>query len=184
MQRDETSRASLDYQHVYDYCAGSMQHHTVLLISDHDRHTYELGRRLTNYRLNDVSQTEPVNAVLWVEPRSMDRLDHIRDLLSPSGELYVITANPLARRLPEWGGVSSLTSLTVCRQLQKGQLKVRTVQGFHSLTSILWGYLSLGLRRLEYYAASDRCWYAMRATFTVNGWQAHLAPVAVIRAEK
>jgi hypothetical protein len=184
MQRDETMRPSLDFQHAYDYCAGNVQPSSVLLLAEHPVHAYELGRRLSDYRINDFQKTSSVNTVIWVTPQTAHALDQICDVLLPSGELFVMTANPLARRLPEWKGACSLSSLAVIRSLRKQHFTIRRVQGFHSVTSILWGYLALGFRKLGRYALADRCWYAMRASFAVNGWQAHLAPVIVIRAVK
>jgi hypothetical protein len=184
MQHDETMRPSLDFQHAYDYCAGIVQPSTVLLLTENPIHTYELGRRLSDYHINDFQTASRFNTVICVTPHTEDMLDQIHNVLQPAGELLVIIANPLARRLPEWNGMNGFSSLTIIRKLQQRHFKIWMAQGFHSVTSVLWGSLALGLRRLGYYAIADRCWYAMRSSFAVNGWQAHFAPVVVIRARR
>jgi hypothetical protein len=186
VQLDETIRSSLDYQHVYDYCAMNAYHQPgkILLLADNSLHLMQLSRRLADREpltLMNVDTTPCVNTVIWVEPdlsTAAETLREINQRLVSGGTMYIVVTNWLARyRQKNVNGFSTpWGKLPIAHLLDR----IEAVQGFHGLVSILWGLANVFFKRIGRYEIADRCLYQMRATFAVNNWQVRFTPVCVI----
>jgi hypothetical protein len=131
-------------------------------------------------------------AIVWAEPEQ-NTFAHVLDSIQQlprTDSLYIITSNPLAQRLPEWRNTqqppaSHPTGIRATMQaLRQAQYQVIAAYGFHGPISIAWGVLGQWLARLRRDDLADRCHFAMRLTYVVQGWRACLAPVSVIVARR
>jgi hypothetical protein len=131
-------------------------------------------------------------AIIWAEPEQ-NTFAHILasiQQVSRTDSLYIIASNRLAQRLPEWHHTQQppashpTGSCASMRALRQAQYQVIAAYGFHGPISIAWGVLGQWLARLRRDDLADRCHFAMRLTYVVQGWRACLAPVSVIVARR
>jgi hypothetical protein len=131
--------------------------------------------------------------VVWAEPErgsGPEVLAYIGRMLTPAGRLYVVTSNALRRCLPEWQGEAwrpaghpAGCSATL-RWLRSSGWQVEQRYGFHGPRSALLGLAARGAAALGRHDWFDRCHAAMCIHYVVCGWQASLAPVALLMACK
>lgn len=133
------------------------------------------------------------SVAVWAEPdrKGGERiLKHIYGIVRPGGSLYVVASGRLARFLPEWRrdndrpGEHPAGLLPTLRLLRGGGFTTKAIYGFHGPLSILWGYASRMMERLDRGNWADRCHFKMRAEYVVSGWQAIWTPVSVAVARR
>jgi hypothetical protein len=138
-------------------------------------------------------QTDMVKTVIWAAPQADDVesiLASIHKILDPDGKLYIIAGGTLSRFLE---GVLHFDDQAVglpvnyrqlIQSLKHHQYHIETIQGFHGLISIIWSYAFRLMNALGKPHLADRCFYRMRATYAVDGWQKALTTLNVIVANK
>ncbi len=124
-------------------------------------------------------------SIIWAEPEQPTAASLLAQM-PPRCELWLITANPLARRLPEWHtatppATAPCGSAMLLRLVRHAGYTTHCY-GMHSIASIAYGEVGRLLARLHRHDLADRWAARMRAAYLVQGWQAHLAPVAVLHA--
>jgi hypothetical protein len=110
--------------------------------------------------------------------------------LVTGGRLWTITSSWLRCVLPEWKGGGESPAIRpaglrrVLGRLRKGGFDVEAVYGLHGPLGLAWGFASRLPAAVGREDLVDRCFAAMSGHYLVPGWQAHWAPVAVVRARK
>lgn len=135
----------------------------------------------------------PVVATLWAEPEKGGgeaTLGYIRQTLQPARRLWVITSGRLSRLIPEWRRaedqpVRDPAGLQqALRWLRQNGFTLQALYGFHGWVSIFWGLLAKRWGQLGRGDLADRCYFQMRETFVVTGWQARWAVLSLIVAQR
>jgi hypothetical protein len=156
----------------------------------------ELAHRFDTHQ-NVAINTEKLpdaayRCLIWAEPEQ-NTFAHVLDSIqqvTPIADLHIITSNPLAQRLPEWHtpqrqpATQPIGFCASMHALRQSRYQVVGMYGFHGPLSIAWGVLGQLMARIRRNDLADRCHFAMRLTYMVQGWQARLAPVSVISARQ
>ncbi len=199
-------RPSLDYWHALDYCAGQAWHtkQPITLLTSSQFYAQHLYDRLYERQptLIDTTKWSPANSAytialadwqpisgtwIWAEPSHGTQQTILKYWLQTAqqgDQLFVISSNWLAKRLPEWQqapypSITPAGPRTIQQTLHDHGLKIEQLYGFHGPVSIALGYTALGFSKIKQFAWSDRFNYAMRKFYTTEGLQAHIAPVQV-----
>lgn len=187
---------SLEYWHALDMCAvaASTTSTPVTVLAQSSFYQNELGHRLGQSSLVTPVRlpAAPVHCVVWAEPEqasSSQVLAQLQQQMPPGSLLACISSNWLARRLPDWQTspppANQPTGAWRLRTLLKQTgYRLTELHGFHGPVSIAWGVAGQLLGQLQHDALADRCAFQMRMTYAAQGWQALLAPVSVLIAEK
>jgi hypothetical protein len=131
------------------------------------------------------------NRIIWAEPLKRDTLplyQLIHQHLTDDGKLFIIVNGLLmplrktaqTRHSPDQAsGFRRVISL-----LRQSHFIVEHVYGFHTVSSMGWGYAARLMARMNHEAVADRWLVRMRAAFAAGAWQARLATLNVIVARK
>lgn len=150
----------------------------------------ELAPRLHQHPMPVIfaETTAPLHdctSIIWAEPE-LPTAAALLAHLPHHCDLWIITSNPLARRIPDWHTATPPASAP-CGSV--GTLRLVRHAGYtthcygmHGIASIAAGEIGRLLARLHRDDLADRWAARMRAAYLVQGWQARLAPVAVLHA--
>lgn len=130
--------------------------------------------------------------VIWVEPTQSNvetQTRQMTQLLADDGVLVILFSRRLASLLPENRGAASAAynqrvGAGIVRYIREANLRIRSQHSFHGPVSILWWQASIWLERFKRAALADRCWYAMRAAYRADGWQAPFSTLTLIMASR
>ena len=185
------TRPSLDRYHAFDLCLlhASAASGPLAIITPNE-HVADLLNRCAGLpvqivELNEANelrfftpgdkntvQAQQFRTVLWVEPPSAHidtALERICERLMADGKLLVLAH----------GRVSSIR-----QSVERGGFRIETRQGLHAPASYFWGAVGLLLAQFKRDDLADRCHFKMRASYVVEGWQASLAPLVLLVAER
>ena len=209
---DSLNRPSIEYHLLFDLCAVEVQRHGLpcLLRVPNGFFAYELVRRLVGRDVTDLlnrtdpawivvdtpqsfslSQQQPAGqfqTIVWAEPLAQESAvlaTTLRTALAANGGLCVLFSRRMAALLPESKGGAipmARAGTAVYAALRKANFRTHSQQSFHGPLSLIWWQASIWFGRLGRPALADRCWYAMRAAFSAEGWQIPLATTTLLTA--